>query len=128
MRPIGAQLLTQRRRMAGANWIIAGDGSWLEIDRGQGQMADGEPLQPGMYDKRLTPSRDGLQQDMDCDISKKHFRPGGMTPLETPRCRIAPPPASIPHVALHIALQSPFRRFFSLCRSIRNTHSIFPIF
>jgi len=38
-------------------------------------------------------------------------------PSETPRWRITPCPASIPRVALHIALRSPFRRFFSLCWS-----------
>jgi len=38
-------------------------------------------------------------------------------PSETPRWRITPRPASIPRVALHIALRSPFRSFFSLCRS-----------
>jgi len=43
---------------------------------------------------------------------------------ETPRWRITPRPASIPRVALQIALRSPFRRFFSLCRSpILNKHS-----
>jgi hypothetical protein len=45
-------------------------------------------------------------------------------PSETPRWRISPRPESIPRVELHIALRSPFRRFFSLCRSpILNTHS-----
>jgi len=45
-------------------------------------------------------------------------------PSETPRWRIAPHPVSIPRVALHIALQSLFHRFFSLCRSpILNKHS-----
>jgi len=45
-------------------------------------------------------------------------------PSERPRWRITPRPASIPHLALHIALRSPFRRFFSLCRSpILNKHS-----
>jgi len=38
-------------------------------------------------------------------------------PSETPRWRITPRPASIPHVTLHITLRSLFRRFFSLCRS-----------
>ena len=38
-------------------------------------------------------------------------------PSETPRWRITPCPASIPRVALYITLQSPFRRFFSFCRS-----------
>jgi len=43
---------------------------------------------------------------------------------ETPRWRITPRPASIPREALHIALRSPFRRVFSLCRSpMLNTHS-----
>jgi hypothetical protein len=45
-------------------------------------------------------------------------------PSETPRWRITPRPASIPPAELHIALRSPFRRFFSLCRSpILNKHS-----
>jgi hypothetical protein len=45
-------------------------------------------------------------------------------PSETPRWRITPRPASIPRVELHIALRSPFRRFFSLCRSpTLNKHS-----
>jgi len=38
-------------------------------------------------------------------------------PSETPRWRITPRPASIPGVALHIALRSLFHRFFLLCRS-----------
>ena len=43
---------------------------------------------------------------------------------ETPRWQISPPPASNPHVALHIALRSGILRFFSLCRSpILNKHS-----
>jgi len=49
-------------------------------------------------------------------------------PSETPRWRITAHLASKPRVALHITLQSPFHRFFLLCRSIRNAHSIFPIF
>ena len=36
-------------------------------------------------------------------------------PSETPRGLINSRPASIPRVALHIALRSPFRCFFSLC-------------
>ena len=45
-------------------------------------------------------------------------------PSETPRWPITQRPASIPHVALHIALRSPFRHFFSLCRSpIINKHA-----
>ena len=36
---------------------------------------------------------------------------------ETPRWWIAPRPASIQCVTLHIALRSPFHRFFSLCQS-----------
>jgi len=47
-------------------------------------------------------------------ISKQHFGPGGMAASETPRWQITPRPVSIPRVALHIAPQSPFRRFFSL--------------
>ena len=40
-------------------------------------------------------------------------------PSETPRWRITPHPASIPHVTLHIALRSQFCRFFlRLCKSI----------
>ena len=38
-------------------------------------------------------------------------------PSETPRWRITPCPASIPCVALHIALRLLFHRFFLLCRS-----------
>jgi hypothetical protein len=60
-------------------------------------------------------------------ISKKHFRLGGLAASEsseTPGWRITPRPVSIPLVELHIALRSPFRRFFSLCRSsIVNKHS-----
>jgi hypothetical protein len=45
-------------------------------------------------------------------------------PSETPRWRITPRPASILRVALHIALRSPFGRFFSLCRSpVLDKHS-----
>ena len=45
-------------------------------------------------------------------------------PLETPQWRIAPHSASIPRVALHIALRSLFYCFFSLCQShILNDHS-----
>jgi len=45
-------------------------------------------------------------------------------PSETPCWRITPSLASIPRVALHIALRSPFRRVFSLCGSpISNKHS-----
>jgi len=43
--------------------------------------------------------------------------PAPSEPSETPRWRITPCPASIPHVALHISLRSPFCRFFSLCLS-----------
>jgi len=43
---------------------------------------------------------------------------------ETPRWRTTPHQVPIPRVALHIALQSLFHRFFSLCRSpILNEHS-----
>jgi len=48
------------------------------------------------------------------------LRQSGRTPSEpseTPRWRITPRPASRPRVASHIALRSPFRRFFSLCRT-----------
>jgi len=38
-------------------------------------------------------------------------------PSETPRWQITPRPASMPRVALHIALRSLFCCFFSLCRS-----------
>jgi len=38
-------------------------------------------------------------------------------PSETPRWRITLRLASTPRVKLHIALRSPFRRFFYLCRS-----------
>jgi len=45
-------------------------------------------------------------------------------PLETPQWRITLHPASIPCIALHIALRSRFHHFFSLCRSpISNEHS-----
>jgi len=45
-------------------------------------------------------------------------------PSETPRWRITPRLVSIPRVALHIALRSPFHCFFSLCWSpILNKHS-----
>jgi len=45
-------------------------------------------------------------------------------PSETPRWRITPRPVSIQRVELHIALRSPFRRFFSLCRPpTLNKHS-----
>jgi len=45
-------------------------------------------------------------------------------PSERPQWRITPHPVSIPRVALHIALQSLFHRFFSLCRfPILNKHS-----
>jgi len=45
-------------------------------------------------------------------------------PSETHQWRITPPPLSIPHVALYIALRLQFCRFFSLCRSpILNKHS-----
>ena len=45
-------------------------------------------------------------------------------PSETPRWPITTRLASIPRVALHITLRSPFHRFFSLCRSpILNKHS-----
>ena len=46
-------------------------------------------------------------------------------PSETPRWRITPRPASIPRVALHIALRSLFHRVFLLCRSsILNERSV----
>jgi len=49
---------------------------------------------------------------------------GPSEPSETPRWRITPRPASIPRVALHIALRWQYRSFFSLCRSpISNEHS-----
>ena len=45
-------------------------------------------------------------------------------PSEPPQWRITPCPASIPLVALHIALRSLFHQFFSFCRcSISNEHS-----
>jgi len=59
-------------------------------------------------------------------ISEKHFRPGGMAPSERTRSirAVRDTPASRPRVVSHIALQSPFHRFFSLCRSpILNKHS-----
>jgi len=42
---------------------------------------------------------------------------GPSEPSETPQWRITPRPASIPRVVSHIALRSPFHRFFPLCRS-----------
>ena len=56
------------------------------------------------------------------DISARAewLRRSGRAPSElseTPWWRINPRPASIPGVALHIALRSPFHRFFLLCRS-----------
>jgi len=55
------------------------------------------------------------------------LRQSGCAPSEpsaTPRWRITPRLASIPRVELHIALRSPFCRFFLLCRSpILNKHS-----
>jgi hypothetical protein len=45
-------------------------------------------------------------------------------PSETPQGRITPRQASIARVALHIALRTMFRHFFSLCRSPNlNKHS-----
>jgi len=45
-------------------------------------------------------------------------------PSETPRWRITPRPTSILLIALPIAIRSPFRHYFSLCRSpILNKHS-----
>jgi hypothetical protein len=65
-------------------------------------------------------------------ISKKHIRSGGMAPSvwtlfiravrDTPVAD-TPHPVSMPWVVLHIALQSLFRGYFSLCRSpILNEH------
>jgi hypothetical protein len=55
------------------------------------------------------------------------LRKSGRTPSdpsETPRRQMTLRPAPIPCVALHIALRSRFRRFFSLCRyPIVNEHS-----
>ena len=60
-------------------------------------------------------------------VRAEWFRQSGRAPSEpseTPRWGINPRPASIPRVALHIALRSLFCRFFSLCRSlILNKHS-----
>ena len=62
-------------------------------------------------------------------VRAEWLRQSGRAPSElseTPRWRITPRPASIPCVALHIALRSPFRRFFLLCPSpILNKHSGF---
>jgi len=45
-------------------------------------------------------------------------------PSETPQWRMTQRPATIPRVALHIALRSPFRHFVSLCWSpISDIHS-----
>jgi len=55
-------------------------------------------------------------------VRAEWLRQSGRTPSEpseTPRWRNTPRPASIPRVALHIAVQSQFRRFFlRLCKSI----------
>jgi hypothetical protein len=67
-------------------------------------------------------------------ISEKHFRPGGMAPSEwtgsvravrdTPVADYSTPGVNATRVALHIALRSLFRWFFSLCRSPNlNKHS-----
>jgi len=60
-------------------------------------------------------------------VRAEWLRQSGRTPSEpseTPRWRITPRPASIPRIALHIALRSPFRHVFLLCRSpILNKHS-----
>ena len=53
-------------------------------------------------------------------VRAEWLRQSGRNPSElseTPRWRINPCPPSVPRVALHIALRSPFRRFFSLCWS-----------
>jgi hypothetical protein len=42
---------------------------------------------------------------------------GPSEPSETPWWRLTPCLASIPRVAVYMALRSPFRRFFSFCRS-----------
>jgi hypothetical protein len=67
MRPIRAQLRTGWKRMAGTNWMTAGDGSRPEMDRGQRWIAAREGLRPEMDDKRWIPSGDGSRQDMDLD-------------------------------------------------------------
>jgi len=62
-------------------------------------------------------------------VQAEWLRQSGRVPSElseTPRWVITPHAASIPCVALHIALWSPFRHFFLLCRSpISNKHSGF---
>jgi len=62
-------------------------------------------------------------------VRAEWLRQSGRAPSElseTPCWRITPRPVSIPRVALHIALRSPFRRFFLLCPSpILNKHSGF---
>ena len=59
-------------------------------------------------------------------VQAERLRQGGRVPSEpseTPRWHTTPRPAPIRRVALHIALQSLFRCFFSLCRySIVNEH------
>jgi hypothetical protein len=59
-------------------------------------------------------------------VRAERLRESGRAPSEmseTPQWQITPHPVSIPRVALHIALQSLFLQFFSLCRScILNKH------
>jgi len=60
-------------------------------------------------------------------VQAEWLRQSGRAPSErseTPRRTMTPRQVSIQHVTLHIALRSPFRHFFSLCRSpIFNKHS-----
>ena len=60
-------------------------------------------------------------------VRAEWLRQSGRTPSEpseTPWWRITPHTASRPRIPWHFALQMPFRRFFSLCRSpILNKHS-----
>jgi len=62
-------------------------------------------------------------------VRAEWLRQGGRAPSqlwETPGWLITLRPASIPRVTLHIALGLPYRLCFWLCRSIRNSDSIFP--
>jgi len=70
---------------------------------------------------------DSLTSAKNISVRAEWLRQSGRArsePSETPRWRITPRQASILGVALHIALRSLFRRFFSLCQSpIVHTHS-----
>jgi len=88
----------------------------------------------GVCPGRLVASVSGVIRFSQLDTSAKNIyvraewlRQSGRAPSEpseTPWWRMTPRLASIPRVVLHIALRSPFRHYFSLCRSpISNKHS-----